>query len=265
MRYRWIIDGGAPEYTAFGTPTLERVMPPDPLSVEVALVDATNHALAKIDSTITPAEFDITIEATPDSVARGAAATLTVTLDPVYTGQGLAYRYLSAQTQGQVSPPVGVLSSNTTATYTASQWAAGGTETVRVEVVVMENGAAIGVLGHADATIDVNPWVNGSYGAIHVATTCVAPFIFIPKIVGATSYEVTADGFNHPTLGTLYTTTFTGGTGGTAVFDVQDMGSQFRIRMEGGGCAISDAARNAMITAMNVRFAGIKVRVKATN
>lgn len=263
MRYRWIIDGGAPEYTAFNTPTLERVMPPDPLSVEVSLVDATNHALAKIDSTITPEEYTITLEATPDTIARSAVATLTVTLDPAYTGQGLAYRYLSAQAQGQVSPPVGIRSSNTTATYTAKQWATGGTETVRVEVVVMDNGTEIGILGHADATIEVDPFHLGSYGVVTTGT-CVVPFIFIPKVVGATQYEVIADRFNHPTIGTMYTRTFSGPSGGTAVFDVQETGSDFRIRMEGGGCAISDAARQAMITAMNMRFAGIRVRVKAT-
>jgi len=264
MRYRWTIDGGTPQFTSFNTPALEKTMPPDPLSLRVELVDATNHAVARIDSVITPEEFEITLTATPATVNRSGISTLKVTLDPVYTGQGLAYRYLSAQTQGQVSPPVGVLSSNTTATYTAGQWAPGGTETVKVEVVIMENGTEIGILGEAEATIVVNPYYNGSYGVIEPTVNCVAPFIFIPKAVGATSYEVIADGFNHPTLGTMYTTTFSGPSGGTGVFDVQDTGSQFRIRMEGGGCAISDMARQAMATAMNQRFAGIKVRVKAS-
>jgi len=264
MKYRWTFDGGAPEFTAFATPTLDKVMPVDPLTVRVELVDKDNHPVARKEIVVTPVEFEVTLAASPALVNRDGTSNVKVTLTPAYSGNDLAYRFLSAETQGELSPPSGTWSSNTSVQYRADRWAAGGTETVRVEVLLIENNAIKDIVGEDDVTIEVNPYHAGSYGVIEPTLNCVAPFIFIPKVVGATTYEVIADGFNHPTLGTMYTTTFSGPTGGTAVFDVQETGADFRIRMEGGGCAISDLARQAMANAMNARFAGIKVRVKAS-
>lgn len=105
---------------------------------------------------------------------------------------------------------------------------------------------------------------TGSFAVLTQDVNCVVPYIVIPKVAGATSYEVLADRFNHPTPGTSYTKTFAGATGGTAVFSVQDGGSSWRIRMEGGGCAISDSARAAMRAAIFTRFAGIRVRFRVT-
>lgn len=204
-------------------------------------------------------EYEVELITNRDTVRLGETAQLRAELDPEAESE-VRYRFTSAQTHGTLTPASGVLSQGATAQYQARQQALGGPETIKVEVL----DASLKVLAEAEVVIEVDPWRSGGFSVFNDGPTCVVPYLTIPKVTGATSYEVRADGFNHPTLGTEYNRTFSGPEGGTALYSVQDAGSSWRIRIEGGGCAISDEARAVMRQAMFTRFAGIRVRYRVT-
>ncbi|MHB1329828.1 MAG: hypothetical protein ACYC2K_16645, partial [Gemmatimonadales bacterium] len=204
-------------------------------------------------------EYEVELTSNRDTVQLNGIAQLQAVLDPDPETE-VRYRFTSAQTHGVLTPASGSLSQTATAQYQARQTATGGPETIKVEVLNEE----LEVLAEAEIEIEVDPWRTGSFNVFNDGPTCVVPYITIPKVTGATSYEVRADRFNHPTLGTQYNRTFAGAEGGTALYSVQDAGGSWRIRMEGGGCAISDDARAVMRQAMFTRFAGIRVRYKVT-
>lgn len=215
-------------------------------------------------------DYQVTLAPDDDKVAVGASTGLEVSLDPDDTGPGIWYRYTTAGTHGSLSVASGELTEQDRVTYEAREFAAGGPETIQVEVVSVVAGVVLETLGTAEAIIEVDPWRAGRFQVVTAPTgvgtgTSVIPYIFIPKVSGATQYEVLADGFNHPTWGTEFQTTFSG-PGGSGVGSVEELGSEYRIRMEGGGaCSTLGSCVTAMVNAQNARFAGIKVRFKATN
>jgi hypothetical protein len=203
-------------------------------------------------------DYEASLKASKDTVQLGGTVQLTAALDP--KEEKVQYRFSSAEAQGKLTPASGTTTESATAQYQADDWATGGKETIRVQILDQ----SLKQLAEAEVVIEVDPWRAGSFSVLTQDQNCVVPYIIIPKVAGATQYEVLADRFNHPDIGTSFTKIFSGATGGTGVFSVQDGGSSWRIRMEGGGCAISDSARDAMRQAMFTRFAGIRVRFKVT-
>lgn len=204
-------------------------------------------------------EYEVELKTSRDTIPLGGTAQLQAVVDPEPESE-VRYRFTSAQTHGTLTPASGTLSQAATAQYQARTNATGGPEKIKVEVLDQD----LKVLAEAEVEIEVDAWRAGSFTVLSQDVNCVVPFIIIPKVQGATGYEVLADRFNHPDIGREFTSSFSGASGGNGVFSVQDGGGSWRIRMEGGGCAISDTARDVMRQAMFNRFAGIRVRFRVT-
>jgi len=120
-----------------------------------------------------------------------------------------------------------------------------------------------------EVEVEVDPWHSGRFSVERTNAglpACVNVYVYAPKVPGATSYELVADQFNDPdgVYGTMYTNTFSGPTG-SGVGQVQDAGPEYRILLVPAGCSsILESSIQARITREQNRFAGIRVRVKAT-
>lgn len=121
-------------------------------------------------------------------------------------------------------------------------------------------------LGTADAFVEVGKDTYvGNFQVITVPTpaaACVYAYIYVPKVTPAPkSYAIKAYGFNdNGGYGTSYTRTFTGATGG-ALTDVQDVGTDFRVGLD-GGCSTTQNGVTFRQGLYASRFQGIQVEVK---
>lgn len=207
---------------------------------------------------------------TPQSVKiqRGGSTAINVSISPAYTGPGLMYKYSTTGGQGTINHPAGTRVASTQVTLTADAWAPGGMQTVKVDVVSVVANTELETVATGEVEVEVDPFHAGRFAVERTNAglpACVNVYLYAPKVAGATSYQLIADGYNDPdgVYGTSYMLNFAGPTG-TGVGQVQDAGPEYRILLVNAGCSsILESSIQARITREQNRFTGIKVRVKA--
>lgn len=246
---------------------------PAPLGGFINMYDTTHTTRPERGRAKGFIEVEVQYEATltPQSslIRRGESTNLSVTINPAYTGPGLEYKYSTSGGQGTINHAAGTRVTSPQVTLTADTWAPGGMQTVIVEVVSVVAGVELETIATGSVEVEVDPWHSGRFAVERTNAglpACVNVYVYAPKVAGATSYQLVADQFNDPdgVYGTMYSKTFSGPTG-TGVDQVQDAGSEYRILLVPAGCSsILESSIQARITREQNRFAGIRVRVKAS-
>jgi len=214
-------------------------------------------------------QYEATLTPQQTLIRRGESTSLSVSINPAYTGPGLEYKYSTSGGQGTIDHTPGTRVTSNQVTLTADTWAPGGMQTVKVDVVSVVAGVELETIATGEVEVEVDPWHSGRFSVERTNAglpACVNVYVYAPKVPGATSYELVADQFNDPdgVYGTMYTNTFSGPTG-SGVGQVQDAGPEYRILLVPAGCSsILESSIQARITREQNRFAGIRVRVKAT-
>lgn len=181
-------------------------------------------------------KIDYKAHLTPESVeiGKGDSKTFTVSLEPEYNGQGLEYKYSVVGNRGTLDVGPGRTTS-ASVTYTAKSDASPGIDKLRVDVVSVMAGTELETLATGEASIEISSQLQGSCTgqAFYTGTAWVrTKTLVIPKVQGATSYEVNA--VLHD--GSLYSKTFSGATTSSswAYNEVFDRGNSFSIAIESG-------------------------------
>lgn len=183
-------------------------------------------------------DYELTLTANTTTPIPGQTITLTATLDPAEPS-GIAYRFTSAEAQGTLFVTPGNLVTTKTMDYKVDDFPTGGNEVIQVEVVSVVQGSVWEVLATEQLTVVVDPtrpvqftvvtFVNSGGG------TGVQAILNVAKVPGATSYEVTAQGFPEATL----PLTFSGpnATGqGIPVGSIVETPTTYRITLRSGTC-----------------------------
>jgi len=185
-------------------------------------------------------ETDYELNLTVSSANPGPGQTIQVTanLNPPESA-GVAYRFTSAESQGTLLVIPGQLVPTKTLEYKVDEFPSGGDETIRVEVVSVVQGVEWEVLADEEITINVDP-LRAVQLNIHSFTnagggTGVIAYLFITKVPGATSYEVTAQGFPEPSLPRTFSGPTTTGLG-IPVGSIVDDGGRYRLTLRSGTC-----------------------------
>jgi len=184
-------------------------------------------------------DYELSLTANTTTPVPGQTITLTATLNPPETS-GIAYRFTSAEAQGTLFVQPGELVTHKTMDYKVDDFPSGGNEVIRVEVVSIVQGVVWEVLATEEVTITIDPLrpvqfsvVTFPSGANGEGTLAV---LNVTKVPGATSYQVTAQGFPEATL----PLTFSGAnaTGqGIPVGSIIDKGAFFQITLRSGVCS----------------------------
>ncbi len=202
-------------------------------------------------------QYTVTLIPPSKTIGVNANTKLTAALDPPETG--VMYKYTNPGAFGTLNVANGVRTALTEVTYTANA-TGGGTDKVKVEVVSVVAGVELESLGTAEANIAVDQLTAGF--AVSVLPTPGGWFtsaqISIPKIAGATSYEVTATTPDGP-----YTKTFSGATSADpfSVGQVLDGGGSWKINLEGGFNTI-DVAQQARANLYQTKYGGVQFKIK---
>ncbi len=210
--------------------------------------------------TFVEVKVNYTVALNPPSKTLGANANtkLTVTLDPPEV-TGIMYKYTNPGAFGTLNVANGVRTAATEVTYTANS-TGGGTDKVKVEVVSVVAGVELASLGTAEANVTVDQLTAGF--AVSVLTTPGGWFtsaqISIPKVAGATSYEVTATTPDGP-----YAKTFSGATSTDphSVGQVLDGGGSWKINIEGGFNTIG-SAQVARANLYQTKYGAVAFKIK---
>lgn len=207
-------------------------------------------------------DYELSLTANATTPVPGQTITLTATLDPPESS-GIAYRFTSAQAQGTLSVTPGTLVPTKTMNYKVDDFPTGGNEVIQVEVVSVVQGAVWEVLATEEVTVTIDPLrpvqfsvITFPSGANGEGTLAV---LNVTKVPGATSYEVTAQGFPEATL----PLTFSGAnaTGqGIPVGSIVDKGANFQITLRSGVCANAPCPQAA---AYQSTYGGYVYKVKA--
>jgi hypothetical protein len=93
--------------------------------------------------------------------------------------------------------------------------------------------------------------------------SCVTADAVVPKVSGATSYDLTVTGIVGSALGTTFHKVFTGTTSTGSILDIYDTGSFYGVPMD-GGCATTPAAITARQNLYQNQFGSANFTVKTT-
>jgi|GEM_PF-1713078 len=242
--------------------TVTRVFKPAIFGTEGAFdettVVRTVDIAEKKDFVEVKVNYQITLSPPSKTLGVNANTTLSVTMTPAYTGPGLMYKYTNPGAYGTLNVANGVRTTATTVTYTANA-TGGGTDKVRVEVVSVVAGVELESLGTAESNIQVDPLSAGF--AVVVNPTPGGWFtgaqISIPKITGATSYDITAATPDGP-----YARSFSGATSSdqNSVNQVLDGGTVWKINLEGGFNTIL-SAQQARANLYQTKYGSVVFRI----
>jgi len=243
--------------------TVTRVFKPAIFGTEGAFdettVVRTVDIAEKKDFVEVKVNYQITLNPPSKTLGVNANTALTVSMTPAYTGPGLMYKYTNPGVYGTLNVANGVRTAATTVTYTANA-TGGGTDKVRVEVVSVVAGVELESLGTAESNIQVDPLSAGF--AVVVNPTPGGWFtgaqISIPKINGATSYDITATTPDGP-----YARSFSGATSSdqNSVNQVLDGGTVWKINIEGGFNTIL-SAQQARANLYQTKYGSVVFRIK---
>lgn len=167
-------------------------------------------------------------------MAPGDNKTFTVTLDPPFDDPRVQYKWSVIGNRGTIDVGSG-RTPRTSVTYTAKTNATAGTDRLKVDVVTVLANTELGTIATGEAAIEISNKLQGSCTADLEYTGTAwarAKWLIIPKVMGATSYIVTASLHD----GSEYNRTITGATT-TNKFQyngVTDAGSSFRINLASG-------------------------------
>lgn len=213
-------------------------------------------------------ETDYTLALTVSNANAGPGDVVQViaTLDPPEP-TGVAYRFTSAGSQGTLTPASGTLSPASTITYKVNEFPSGGDEVIRVDVVSIVQGAVWDVLTPVEeVTVAVDPtravqllihsFINVGGG------TGVVAYLLINKVPGATTYQVTSQGFPEPLLPLTFSSPNTTGLG-IPVGSIVDEGGRFRVTLRSGTCP-PGVVPCGHIAGYQSFYGGYAYRVKAT-
>ncbi|MEK6689006.1 MAG: hypothetical protein AABZ01_11200 [Gemmatimonadota bacterium] len=222
--------------------------------------DVTRTLVRAEAKTFVEVKVKYTVALNPPSKTLGVNANtkLTVTIDPP-EATGIMYKYTNPGAFGTLNVANGVRTAAAEVTYTANA-TGGGTDKVKVEVVSVVAGVELESLGTAEADIAVDQLAAGF--AVSVLLTPGGWFtsaqISIPKIPGATSYEVTATTPDGP-----YAKTFGGATSTDphSVGQVLDGGSSWKINLEGGFNTIG-SAQVSRANFYQSKYGGVVFKIK---
>jgi len=211
-------------------------------------------------------EYELSLAVSSANPSPGQTINVTATLDPP-EASGIAYKFITAGTQGALLVTSGALTPSKTVQYKVKDFPPGGDEIIRVEVVSVVQGAEWEVLATEEVTVAVDPTRAVQFGIVTFTNTGggtgVLAVLNVSKVVGATSYEVTAQGFPEATL----PLTFSGAnaTGqGIAVGSIVDTGTAYRITLRSGTCPPSVPVCGH-IAGYQSFYGGYLYRVKVTN
>jgi hypothetical protein len=183
-------------------------------------------------------DYALDLAASVANPSPGQTITLTATLDPVEPS-GIAYRFTSAENQGTLFVIPGQLVTTKTMSYKVDDFPPGGDEVIRVEVVSVVQGVEWEVLASEEVTVSVDPTRSVQFDVFTFANsgggTGVIAGLYVAKVPGATSYQVTAQGFPEATLPLTFSGATTTGQG-IPVGSIVDVGSFFRITLRSGTC-----------------------------
>jgi hypothetical protein len=183
-------------------------------------------------------DYELDLTASTGNPSPGQTLTVTATLDPAEPS-GVAYRFTSAENQGTLLVIPGTLVTTKTMQYKVDDFPPGGNEIIRVEVVSVVQGVEWEVLATEEVTVNVDP-TRAVQFQVHTFTnsgggTGVIAGLNVTKVPGATSYQVTAQGFPEATLPLTFSGANTTGQG-IPVGSILDAGTFYRITLRSGTC-----------------------------
>lgn len=235
----------------------------------VLVVDRTQNVTYTLQGTAKTfvtvhVDYTVTLQPANPTVVLGGNQALSVVLTPAYNGTGLAYVWSSPGTHGTLTETNGNHSANKQATYTAKQLDPGGTDQISVKVVSYLAGVELETLGTGTASVVVDASRTASFSARQIpinggVSWFTSATLEIPKVAGATSYQVTG-----MVLGAPYTKTFSGATSTNtqSIGQVLDGGTVFYINLDGGFNTIKTAADARLANYLN-QYAGSAAKYKA--
>lgn len=189
-------------------------------------------------------DYQVQLQPASNQIKAGGTQQLDVVLTPAYDGPGLAYKYTRSGNQGMLDVTNGAHSSQKTVTFTAKDFATGGTDDITVDVVSWVGGTELETLGSSQASVEVDPWRTAYFIVTQSfpseMSTFTAATLRIPKVTGASTYIVEGT-----VLGAPYNKTFGGATSTNqySVGEVLDGGSYFYINLAAGFNTIPSAAQ----------------------
>ena len=208
--------------------------------------------------------YTVSLQPGNPTISVGGNQSLSLTLTPAYTGPGLAYVWTSPGTHGTLSETNGNYSANKQATYTAKALDVGGTDQISVRVVSYLASTELETLGTGTASVVVDAFRSASFSARQIpinggVSYFTSATLEIPKVAGATSYQVQGT-----VLGAPYTNTFTGATSTNtqSLGQVLDGGSVFYINLDAGYNTIKSAA-DARLANYRTQYASSTAKYKA--
>jgi hypothetical protein len=203
--------------------------------------------------------------ANPTVAVDGQPQPLQAVLNPAYNGPGLAYVWTAPGTHGTLSETNGNHSANKTATFTPKPLDPGGTDQVSVKVVSWVANTELETLGTGTANVIVDPLRTASFSARQIAVNGGVSWfstatLEIPKVPGATTYQV-----NGTILGAPYARTITGATSTNtqSLNEVLDGGNVWYINLNGGYNTIKSLADQRMQNYLT-QYASSTAKYKAT-
>lgn len=204
----------------------------------------------------------------------------------IYTSPDLFYDYSATKFAGNTTPAPGQ-TQNSTATYQAlpiQQQLKKAPRVDQITVTFLIRERVVGgdlftgtqvsynfkTMGTADAFVEVGKDVYVGRFAVETQITnnqgggCVYAYLYAPVVTPAPkSYALKAYGFNDTALyGTSYTKNWTAATG-TGFTDVQQVGSEWRMGLD-GGCTPTSSGITFRQGLYASRFAGIQAEIKVT-
>lgn len=200
--------------------------------VPLEIAQAKTFVTVKVD-------YQVKFLPSSSTLPPGGTKQLEVTLDPPgeIPAANLAYRFVNTANQGTLNVANGQQTTNNKVTYTAKSAPSGGTDQVEAEVLSVLAGVVLESVGKKSASVEVDPWATAAFSIYTESTPAhpegfVAARISIPKVQGASSYQVEAAS----TPDGPYNKTFSGAeTANTrSVNQVIDGGSVWHINVAAG-------------------------------